>query len=382
MGNKPMLRSYGRLFRNFPVLLFTARVTLKAIGPTTGVSHARKKASRATDRPEVEDDVAAHLNKTGETGHLSDGARRTRKDVALPKTRRKRAKVASDEHDLSGPIPPKTRGLHVEVEDAAIKKAKRGCAAVESPPSWITVSQTTSNEHEVKTSAVVPLRTLRATTKGSTIPARLLAPTSSKHHDLATFLAYASAAKLKTTTTVYRGTLFEYTVASTLRTHGFDLHRTGRSNDLGIDLLGWWDLPSSNVTKRNRDQKGRHNALKVLIQCKATAPKPSTVRELEGAYVGAPAGWRGDGVLAILVASREATKGVREALQRSQWPMALMQITVEGELKQFLWNPVAARMGLEGLNVRLVRQEGDTHDGGRLELVWLGQVLKAEVTSK
>ena len=96
----------------------------------------------------------------------------------------------------------------------------------------------------------------------------------------------------------------------------------------------------------------------MLVQCKASQPQPSLVRELEGAYAGAPAGWRGEGVLALLVASTEATKGVREAVQRSRWPVGVMLVTREGELRQFLWNAEAARIGLEGLGVLVRYKDG------------------------
>jgi len=72
-----------------------------------------------------------------------------------------------------------------------------------------------------------------------------------------------------------------------------------RESDYGIDLLGTWSVPSA------------LQPLKVLIQCKAFARKiePSQARELEGAFVGAPIGWREAGVLGLLVSQKSATKG-------------------------------------------------------------------------
>nr|POE94435.1 hercynylcysteine sulfoxide lyase [Quercus suber] len=174
------------------------------------------------------------------------------------------------------------------------------------------------------------------------VPTRLLPSSSANHHDLPSFLAYTSRVGLDERSTTYKGTLYEYIVGESLSTLNFQLRRTGRSNDLGIDLIGHWNLPRRFTSEP---------AIRVLVQCKAVKPTPSMVRELEGAYIGAPAGWRGEGVLALLVASQEATKGVRAAVQRSQWPMGILQITTAGVVKQFLWNAIAAQAGLEGLGV-------------------------------
>lgn len=167
----------------------------------------------------------------------------------------------------------------------------------------------------------------------------LLHNTSPHHDSLPSFLEYADRTSLSSNSTVYRGTHYEYTVAERLSYYGFELVRTGKSNDLGIDLVGRWSLPST------------PSELRVIVQCKATKPQPSMIRELEGAYVGAPAGWHGADVLAILVCSKEATKGVRDAVQRSRLPLCVLQITATGKVSQFLWNVRAAECGLEGLGV-------------------------------
>lgn len=80
---------------------------------------------------------------------------------------------------------------------------------------------------------------------------------------------------------------------------------------------------------------------------------PSEVRELEGAFVGAPAGWRGPGVLALLVSQKEATKGVRDAVGRSRWPMGFVMCTGQGKVLQMLWNRRAENGGLLGVDVTL-----------------------------
>ena len=126
--------------------------------------------------------------------------------------------------------------------------------------------------------------------------------------------------------------------------------------------------------------------MRVLLQCKARSDSlnPSHVRELEGAFAGAPAGWRGEGVLGLLVANREATKGVREALGRSGLPLGYVMVTSkEGRVVQFIWNQEAARWGLEGVGVTN-RYLGDTGSGRgngegverEIVLTWNGWALK------
>ncbi|KAG9677414.1 hypothetical protein KCU99_g1674, partial [Aureobasidium melanogenum] len=177
------------------------------------------------------------------------------------------------------------------------------------------------------------------------------------HTSLSGFLDYADAANLSPTSTVYRGTHYEYTVAEALERLAFSLTRVGRASDLGIDLLGSWALPS------------RPKPLNVLIQCKAEAPKPSMIRELEGAVVGAPVRYRGEGTIAILAAAKEATKGVRDAVGRSGLPMAYLNVTTDGKIRQFVWNHAAVERGLEGLGVALrYLVDGDSE----VTLTWKG----------
>jgi hypothetical protein len=122
----------------------------------------------------------------------------------------------------------------------------------------------------------------------------------------------------------------------------------------------------------------------VLVQCKALKAKlgPNLIRELEGAFVGAPVGMRGKGVVGVLVSPREATKGVREAMGRSRWPMAWVMLEVlqhdggMGKVRQVLWNKAAAEVGLEGLDVttRYDKAVGREHDVGKeCALMWQGK---------
>lgn len=207
-------------------------------------------------------------------------------------------------------------------------------------------------------------------------PLRKLPP---KHHDLASFLEYAAKANLESGTSVYRGHHYEYTVVETLKRYDFTLQKLGRTNDLGIDLLGTWNLPMD------------PRELRVLIQCKASQPRPSFVRELAGAYAGAPAGWNGEDVMALLIAREPATPGVREALQRSQLPMGFAQITELGVMKQFMWNHAAQETRLTGVSVtntypnaagglKTSSTSGERLPGA-ISLLWMGKKWSGANTS-
>lgn len=204
-------------------------------------------------------------------------------------------------------------------------------------------------------------------------------PPSTQHHNLATFLAHAERSGLDEKSTVFVGTHFEYTVASSLSRYGFSLRRVGGASDYGTDLLGVWTPPTTSLT------------LRVIVQCKAGAQRagPNLIRELEGAFVGAPAGWRGSGgsggdgagrasrgVLGLLVSQQPATKGVRESLARSRWPMGYICCARDGRVRQMLWNGRAEDEGLEGLGVTMRYKEGTdeqelvlVRDGKRLPML-------------
>lgn len=186
-------------------------------------------------------------------------------------------------------------------------------------------------------------RTPWTTTRPNSSAANLIypEPPTSNHHNLTSFLDYAERSGLDPKSTLYVGTHYEYTVARVLSRYGFYLQRIGGQSDYGTDLLGTWTVPSSK------------EPLRVLVQCKAISRKsaPNLIRELEGAFVGAPVGWRGHGVLGIFVTEKPSTKGVRDSLGRSRWPMAFMSCTREGRVQQLLWNQRAEEEGLEGLGV-------------------------------
>ncbi|KAI1457572.1 hypothetical protein F4805DRAFT_428290 [Annulohypoxylon moriforme] len=207
---------------------------------------------------------------------------------------------------------------------------------------------------------------------------------SSSHNDLASYAAYAERTGLDLTSKTYVGTRYEYTVAAALAPLGFDLQRVGGRDDCGIDLLGTWRLP---ITPSSPP-------LRVLVQCKAASAQstrvgPHQIRELEGAFAGAPPAWRSSSphspyptssprspILGFLVAQKPATKGMRDALGRSRWPMGFVSCTADGRLEQMVWNGRAEEEGLEGLGVGVRFSEGEDEDEGagqRLVLTWKGR---------
>ena len=187
-------------------------------------------------------------------------------------------------------------------------------------------------------------------------------PPTTQHSSLSSFLTYAERTGLERKSTVFVGTHYEYTVGLSLSRYGFTLKRIGGQSDYGTDLLGTWTPPRTRTKMR------------VLVQCKAGGSRvgPSYIRELEGAFVGAPPGWRGAGVLALLVSGRPATKGMRDGMGRSRWPMGYVFMEGDGEVKQMIWNRRAEEEGLEGFSMTTRHgQDGKTE----LALTKNGKVL-------
>ena len=198
-------------------------------------------------------------------------------------------------------------------------------------------------------------------------------PSSSQHTSLESYLAYAQDTKLSKSSTTYVGTYYEYLCAISLRRLGFDLTRTGGRADAGVDLLGTWQLPDAS------------RPLRCIAQCKNLKAKagPNLVRELEGAFAGAPAGWRGEDVVGVLCAGREATKGVREAIRNARRGLVWCQIedmgAGMGRVRQMLWNQRVGALGAEGVSVgirhTLVAGEVEGRTSyDEVVLMWKGEV--------
>ncbi|QIX00401.1 hypothetical protein AMS68_005918 [Peltaster fructicola] len=200
----------------------------------------------------------------------------------------------------------------------------------------------------------------RQNAESETVAPRAAPSALQPHHNLATFLDYAEEYNLKTTTTVFKGTLYEYTVAEALKAYDISLTRVGRSNDSGIDLLGRWTLPQG-------------PGVRVLIQCKMAKTMPALIRELEGSYVGAPSGWQGDDVLALLASRHVASPGTQKAIQRSKWPIGFTQVDTDGVVKQFIWNTAAAEAGLGQIGVTSKFSAESSKVESSIVLTWMGE---------
>lgn len=219
----------------------------------------------------------------------------------------------------------------------------RPIAAVKRGAPWIL--QRRMNSGESAPSSIANRAKTSSTNKSPTYPG----PPTSNHDSLSSFLEYAKISGLNTKSTVFVGTHYEYLVAESLAGYGFSLRRVGGASDHGIDLLGAWEVPST------------LNPINVILQCKAIASKlgPHHVRELEGAFVGAPVGWRGSGVMGLLVGQHPATKGVRDSLGRSRWPMGYISCSItDGQVEQIQWNRRASDQGLDGIGVEVRYTEG------------------------
>lgn len=104
------------------------------------------------------------------------------------------------------------------------------------------------------------------------------------------------------------------------------------------------------------------------------------MRELEGAFRSAPVvGWRGvSSKIGVLVCSREATRGVREALARSWFPLVWIMVQRDGVVRQALWNERVEGLGLGLLGVEVVFGPGGEGDGEgkRVGFTWDGEEVR------
>ena len=278
----------------------------------------------------------------------------------------------------------------------------------------------------------------------------LLPPSpSANHSSQRTFLAHSRRTGLNPASTVFTGTRYEYLTLSSLRRLGIELAKVGGSGDKGVDLVGFWHLPQWSHTSRQTtpanaveetQPKKIDEKIKVVVQCKRISPTaraarsigPSVVRELEGAFRGAPTGWRArEGVLGMLVSTRAATKGVIEGMKRSERALAWVLLEeiedarsealesketkaadedasalqdqkrkaegdeadddspedgaasgteyemIKGRIKQILWNQKAREVGLEGLDVVKRYATNEAQDtGDDVVLMWKGKAVE------
>lgn len=122
--------------------------------------------------------------------------------------------------------------------------------------------------------------------------------------------------------TVHRGTAFEELSLRLLHEHlSMSLRRVGGKNDGGIDLQGWWWLPSSGSSSTSPTR------IRILAQCKAEKRKygPKYVREMEGVlhrYLNVDS----DPVVGLLISSSLFTKAALLRAHSSSAPLILLHI--------------------------------------------------------
>jgi Protein of unknown function (DUF2034) len=199
------------------------------------------------------------------------------------------------------------------------------------------------------------------------------ASTKASHTDITSFLKHATSKNLSTTSTYFVGTLYEYTVLHALRKFNICLHRTGGTDDHGVDLRGRWLLPT---------HTDYSDGIPVVVQCKAEKRPlgPKYLRELEGATASEEIG-----TLLLLATLSRFTEGARRAVMGSDMAMGVVVVggfDTGGEVRQFIWNGAAGRLLSYELGVKAVFGPGDQGKANEeametwVVLTWNGSVMK------
>lgn len=189
----------------------------------------------------------------------------------------------------------------------------------------------------------------------ATSRATLLPP----HNSLATFIDYTSAADLDRESTVFRGTLHEYAVLSTLtHDYNFTLRRVGGQDDKGVDLRGTWHLPHADVP--------------VVVQCKNESKKigPRCVREVGGVIMLHEAE---AGTVALVASTSSYTPLAVQAMMTASAPLCLAVFAPYEDghaLRQLIWNTAAGKV-LGALDVKVVHRSNHS----LLKLYYAGKAL-------
>lgn len=130
------------------------------------------------------------------------------------------------------------------------------------------------------------------------------------------------------TSTVYRGTLFEYqTMESLMNAAGMELSHVGGKSDRGIDLRGKW-----------------LDNIEVIIQCKSQkiGCTPDQIRELMGTIVASSNKKKTIGILST-VSGRTFTRDVLSHFNASPIPLGLATVQ-DTTLKSLMFNKSAQRL--------------------------------------
>lgn len=213
--------------------------------------------------------------------------------------------------------------------------------------------------------------------------------------------------------TVNRGTLFEERSLAILQTHmSMSLRRVGGKNDGGIDLQGWWWVPSSTssrpagwqaVEAPDGTEPHDRRRIRIIAQCKAEKKKmgPNYVRELEGvmhAQMLRPGHSRYP-TAALLVSESSFTRATTLRALSSPIPLLLVHLppispTADEDtsaiaaasaeeparIASAVWNAaLGGRDGLLGGELELRWERCQVGDLGRPGLWWRGKRLKSLV---
>lgn len=195
------------------------------------------------------------------------------------------------------------------------------------------------------------------------------------HTDIDSFLRHATATNLAPASTHYVGTLYEYTVLRALREFNISLHRTGGTDDKGVDLRGRWLLPQ---------HTNYLDGIPVAIQCKAEKGPigPKYLRELEGATMADQ-----EGTIVLLAALSRFTEGARRVVMGSNRAMGVVLVRGYddgGQVSQFMWNNAAGLLLGNELGVKTVfdstAAENSETLGSRVLLSWNRSIIPTRKT--
>ncbi|EJT99342.1 hypothetical protein DACRYDRAFT_23909 [Dacryopinax primogenitus] len=215
---------------------------------------------------------------------------------------------------------------------------------------------------------------------------------------------------------VHRGVAFEERSRRVLQTHmSMSMRRVGGASDGGIDLQGWWWIPSPAPSEDSSTQPGvlytdtgeRRRRIRVIAQCKAETRKmgPNYVREMEGvlhtlnanalqAHVNGEISLETPTIpiVAIIISQSNFTRATRLRAMSSPLPFILMYLPPvsrvvqesrseqseeeEDQIGSAIWN--VAVSGEKGVlrgqgELRWERKAGDI---GRPGLWWAGRKLR------
>ena len=179
---------------------------------------------------------------------------------------------------------------------------------------------------------------------------------------------------------VHKGTAFEHRSRRILQDHlNMSLRCIGGRADGGIDLIGWWWVPTATGDTRaslRSEERPPWRRIRVLAQCKAEKKKPTPgyIRELEGVahqfLVTASESLDPQRqknlnplpVAAVLVSQAPFTRGTLVRAYSSALPFLLLHLPPEGE------NGEEEALGAAFWNAALAGEKGLL--GGEVELRW------------